>query len=148
MDILEYLSRARYTRFFSVSIIMILVMVGMVPILGMFSMMDEAEAKEETTTETFSSVRSGYYDIAEYGYEYKILGSKSQDYLGHSMVTMDWNGDGVFDTGYFVIALEDGGYEMGLREDAAAVPEPDGWALYVLLMLGAWAVMPPVRRIH
>ena len=101
MDILEYLYKARNVRIFSVSIIMILILVGMATIMGSFSVVDEVQAEdesaEESTSSAFGNVRSGYYDIAEYGYEYYIQGYKSQDYFGHSMETMDWNGDGVED---------------------------------------------------
>ena len=44
----------------------------------------------------------------------------------------DWNGDGVFDSGDFVVAFEDGGYEQGPRTDVAAVPEPAAWTLLVI----------------
>jgi hypothetical protein len=43
----------------------------------------------------------------------------------------DWNGDGVFDTGDVVLALQDGGFEMGPRE-VAAVPEPGGSVLWLV----------------
>ena len=97
MDILEYLVRTRNVRIFSVSIIMILILVGMASILGSFSVVDEVQAEEETQSEVFSDVRSGYYEIADFGHEFYIEGYRSTDYFGQSMVTMDWNGDGVED---------------------------------------------------
>ncbi len=97
MDILEYLSRTRNVRIFSVSIIVILILVGMASNLGSFFVVDEVQAEEEAQSEVFSEVRSGYYNIAEYGNEFYIEGYKSTDYFGQSMVTMDWNGDGVED---------------------------------------------------
>ena len=47
----------------------------------------------------------------------------------------DWNGDGVFDSSDMVAAFVDGGYEKGPRTDAAAVPEPGGWLLFVMTVL-------------
>ena len=54
----------------------------------------------------------------------------------------DWDGDGVFTSSDMVTAFVDGGYEKGPRTDAVAVPEPGGW---VLLSLGLVGV---VRRRH
>ena len=54
----------------------------------------------------------------------------------------DWNGDSVFNSTDFIIAFQDGGYEQGPRTDAAAVPEPAAWLLW--LLAAAW--LPVVRR--
>ena len=48
----------------------------------------------------------------------------------------DWNGDGVFDTGDFVTALTDGGYELGPKHDVAPVPEPTSTLLFVIGLIG------------
>ncbi|MCK5773908.1 MAG: FG-GAP repeat protein, partial [Thermoplasmata archaeon] len=80
---------------------MILILVGMAPILGSFSVVDEVQAEEESSGEAFGNVRSGFYDMSEYGYEFSIEGAGQRDWFGSNMVTMDWNGDGVED---FVVA--------------------------------------------
>lgn len=41
----------------------------------------------------------------------------------------DWNGSDRFDSADFVIAFQDGGYEMGVRTDRTTVPETSGWNL-------------------
>ena len=41
----------------------------------------------------------------------------------------DADPDGVFNSSDMVAAFADGGYEKGLRTDAAAVPEPGAWLL-------------------
>ena len=51
----------------------------------------------------------------------------------------DWNADGRFDSGDFVVAFQDGGYEGGQR--TAAVPEPSG-----LMMLSVTPLLLRRRR--
>ena len=55
--------------------------------------------------------------------------------------TGDWNGDGEFDSGDFVLAFQEGGYEQGPRP-IEAVPEPVAWLLCVMGLLpwlfGRW----------
>ena len=57
----------------------------------------------------------------------------------------DWNGDGIFDSADFVTAFQDGGYEQGPRPDAAVVPEPGGWSLFVM-GLPSWRFVRRSRR--
>ncbi len=57
----------------------------------------------------------------------------------------DWNGDGIFDTGDLVIALQDGGYEQGPRPIAVVVPEPNS---VLLLMAGLIGVALGGRRLR
>ena len=49
----------------------------------------------------------------------------------------DWNGDGVFNSGDFVVAFTDGGFEQGPRV-AATVPEPSGIVLAFVSILGVF----------
>jgi hypothetical protein len=56
----------------------------------------------------------------------------------------DWNGDGFCDSSDMVTAFVDGGYEQGRRTDAAAVPEPLGWTLFVM---AAGALLTGWRRL-
>jgi hypothetical protein len=48
----------------------------------------------------------------------------------------DFNGDQRTDSSDLVVALADGGYELGPRPAVAAVPEPAGWALALIGLLG------------
>jgi hypothetical protein len=48
----------------------------------------------------------------------------------------DWDGDGEFDSGDLVFAFQDGGYGMGPRAAVAAVPQPSGWILLTLGLIG------------
>ena len=48
----------------------------------------------------------------------------------------DWNLDERFDSSDFIVAFENGGYEMGSPAAVAAVPEPSGWMLLALGLLG------------
>ena len=48
----------------------------------------------------------------------------------------DWDGNGLFDSSDMVAAFVDGGYEKGLRTDAVAVPEPGGWVLLAVGLMG------------
>ena len=57
----------------------------------------------------------------------------------------DWNADGVFESGDFVVAFQDGGYEQGPRTDVAAVPEPSGTLLWVV-GLPLWLIARRTRR--
>lgn len=71
----------------------------------------------------------------------QVLGARKYETQEHAgWGEGDWNGDGVFDTGDLVKALDDGGYEMGPRGNAVAVPEPTGW---LLLIMG---LLPGLRR--
>jgi hypothetical protein len=54
----------------------------------------------------------------------------------------DWNGDGFFSSRDMVAAFVDGGYEMGPRTDAAAVPEPTS----AVLLLGSLIFIATRRR--
>lgn len=47
----------------------------------------------------------------------------------------DWNADDRFDSGDFVVAFENGGYELGTRAATAAVPEPSSWTILHLVCL-------------
>ncbi len=50
----------------------------------------------------------------------------------------DWTADGLFDSGDFVAAFAHGGYELGPRSGAAAVPEPASLVLLISgLLVGA-----------
>ena len=42
----------------------------------------------------------------------------------------------IFGTGDFVTALIDGGYELGPKQDVAAVPEPTSALLFVIGLVG------------
>ena len=48
----------------------------------------------------------------------------------------DWTGDGRFDTADLTAAFQDGGYERGSRTAVVAVPEPSGWILLSLGLIG------------
>jgi hypothetical protein len=48
----------------------------------------------------------------------------------------DWNADQVFDSGDFVVAFVDGGYERGPRPAVSSVPEPSGLAVLLLGCVG------------
>ena len=49
----------------------------------------------------------------------------------------DWSGDQVFDSGDFVAAFADGGYEAGPRPAAVrAIPEPNSLMLSLLSLVG------------
>ena len=50
--------------------------------------------------------------------------------------TGDWSGDAEFDTADLVRALQDGGYESGPLQAVAAVPEPQGFLLFLGTVLG------------
>ncbi len=50
--------------------------------------------------------------------------------------TGDWSGDAEFDTADLVRALQDGGYESGPLQAVAAVPEPQGFLLFLGAVLG------------
>jgi hypothetical protein len=52
----------------------------------------------------------------------------------------DWNADRVFDSGDFVAAFQDGGYEMGPKAAVAAVPEPTTSAMIIPLVIGLLGV--------
>ena len=54
----------------------------------------------------------------------------------------DWNADGVFNSSDFIAAFQDGGYEKGKRAEVAAVPEPSGWILMTLGLIG----IPRIQR--
>ena len=54
----------------------------------------------------------------------------------------DWNADGIFESGDFVVAFQDGGYEMGPRTDVAAVPEP---ATAALMLAAACLLFSRIR---
>ena len=57
----------------------------------------------------------------------------------------EWNDDGVFGTGDLVKALDDGGYEMGPREDVVVVPEP---RTVLLVLTGLIGVAVCQRRLR
>ncbi len=50
----------------------------------------------------------------------------------------------MFDTGDLVMALEDGGYEMGSRKPVV-VPEPTGWLLLLMGLLPGLLRRPAKR---
>ncbi len=58
----------------------------------------------------------------------------------------DWNGDGDFDSGDFVVAFQDGGFELGPRQALSAVPEPGGLLLSVVGCLGPLVYLRRSRR--
>ena len=51
---------------------------------------------------------------------------------GASWSKADWNGDGIFDSGDFVIAFQDSGYEMRRRRDVVAAQSLGAWTLLVI----------------
>ncbi len=53
--------------------------------------------------------------------------------MNSSWATGDWNGDTEFGTADLVLAFQDGGFEQGPRGAAAAVPEPSGMLLGLLV---------------
>ncbi len=59
----------------------------------------------------------------------------------------DWNGDGIFGTGDLVTALIDGGYEIGSRQDAPAVPEPAAWVLCLVASGGCLSLRKVEARV-
>ena len=53
----------------------------------------------------------------------------------------DWDGNKLFQSGDFVAAFADGGYEAGARPAAvSAVPEPGSIVLALLGMMGLWSL--------
>lgn len=57
--------------------------------------------------------------------------------LGNSTwATGDWNGDTEFSSGDMVFAFQSGGYELGPRTAAAAVPEPGSLGLLLIAGIG------------
>ena len=53
--------------------------------------------------------------------------------------TGDWNGDGEFTSGDFVVAFDDGGFELGPRAVVADVPEAPAAMLTAIAMIGLLA---------
>jgi hypothetical protein len=48
----------------------------------------------------------------------------------------DWDRDGDFTSGDLVVALQDGGYELGPRMATNPVPEPASFVIFVAALIG------------
>jgi hypothetical protein len=99
-----------------------------------FDLNDDGQVNSADRTTWVHDIRGTYFGDADLDGEFNSsdLVSVLQSglyYAGDPAVweTGDWDGSGYFDSSDIVTAFVDGGYEKGLRTDAAAVPEPGGW---------------------
>ena len=85
----------------------------------------------------------GYSQLSQSPFKRVIASISTPVTRNSKWATGDWNGDGDFTTTDLVLALREGGYEQGPREDAKAVPEPTTFVILVAGLIGI-----AIRRRH